>query len=72
MVLAASLPAPRKMDRRSECDELRMELRAAGSDMQTIADRIYAALIDGDLRRIEHHAGRLASMGDALLTGDYR
>jgi hypothetical protein len=71
MVLAAA-PATRKLDRRTEADDLRMELRAAGSDMQSIAHRIYSHLIAGDLRRIEYEAGRLSSLGIAYATGDHR
>ena len=59
----------RRLDRRTEAEHLRMEVMAAGQDMQSIADRIYAALIDGDLRRVEHHAGRLAALGGEYAKG---
>lgn len=71
MALAATLPAPRKLDRRTVEEELRMEVCAAGQDMQAIASRIYTHLIAGDLRRIEHEAGRLSSLGAAYaLSGE--
>lgn len=69
MVLAATLPAPRKVDRRTEAEELRMEVIAAGHDMVSIAHRIYAAVVDGDLNRIEQHAGRLAVLGGEYAKG---
>ena len=72
MALAAVMPAPRKLDRRTVEEELRMEVCAAGQDMQAIANRIYGHLIDGDLRRIEYEAGRLSALGMAYATGDYR
>jgi hypothetical protein len=71
MVLAAA-PTQRKPDRRTEAEELRMEVRAAGQDMVAIAQRIYSHLIDGDLRRIEYEAGRLSAIGIAYVRGDHR
>lgn len=53
----------RKPDRRTETEELRMEIRAAGMDMASIGRRIYAALIGGNLKTIEHEAGRLIALG---------
>ena len=72
MALAAVMPAPRKADRRTEAEELRMEVRAAGQDMVAIAQRIYMHLIDGDLRRIEYEAGRLSAIGSSYATGESR
>ena len=59
----AAIEYARKQDRRTEREELRMEIRAAGQDMQSIGRRIYTALIGGHLKTVEHEAGRLIALG---------
>jgi hypothetical protein len=71
MALRAAPAAPvsiavlreRKADRRSEADELRMEVRAAGQEMVAMANRIHNALIADDIRSADHYTNRLAFLG---------
>lgn len=61
--MAAIVEYARKQDRRTELEELRMEVRAAGMDMIAIGQRIYSALAGGHLKTVEHEAGRLVTLG---------
>jgi hypothetical protein len=62
--MATTLVA-RKADRRTETEELRMEIRAAGQDMVSIGQRIYALLVGGHYKAVEHEVGRLVTLGSA-------
>lgn len=62
--------APRRLDRRSEAEELRMELRAAGQEMKAIAQRIHAALVADLPLEANQHAGRLWALGNQYEMGD--
>lgn len=53
----------RKADRRTEAEELRMEVRAAGQEMQAFAIRIRYALQAGDLYTVNRFAARLEAIG---------
>jgi hypothetical protein len=53
----------RKHDRRSEADELRLEVIAAGQEMKAMATRISSALIADDLHAAHHFASRLWTLG---------
>jgi hypothetical protein len=53
----------RKADRRSEADELRLEVIAAGQEMKAMATRITSALVADDLHSAHHFASRLWTLG---------
>lgn len=65
MVLDAALPlVTRKPDKRTETEELRMEVRAAGLEMRDIGRRIFDALTSGHTAVAMHEAGRLVTLGE--------
>lgn len=53
----------RKPDRRTEIDDLRMEITAAGQEMCAMSERITNALAAGDWTSAMHFANRLGSLG---------
>jgi hypothetical protein len=55
----------RKHDRRTELDDLRMEVHAAGSEMKATATRISNALTAGDMHSAMHYASRLWTLGNS-------
>lgn len=64
----------RKADRRSEADELRLEVHAAGQEMKAMATRITNALVAGDTHSAHHFASRLWTLGHSYTdpdTGDH-
>lgn len=67
-----AMPAPisietarRKHDRRTEAEELRMEIHAAGSEMSAMSQRIRNALMAGDMHSAMHFATRLGFLGQS-------
>lgn len=58
----------RKHDRRTEAEELRMELRAAGSEMVAMSLRLTAAIEADDLFSAHHFAKRLGYLGQGYIT----
>ncbi len=57
----------RKADKRTEAEELRMEVLAAGSEMVAMSNRIVNALTVGDMHSAMHFAGRLGALGQSYL-----
>jgi hypothetical protein len=53
----------RKPDARTEADELRLEVIAAGQEMKAMATRITSALVADDLHSAHHFASRLWTLG---------
>jgi hypothetical protein len=53
----------RKADKRTELDELRLEVIAAGQEMKAMATRITSALVADDLHSAHHFASRLWTLG---------
>lgn len=53
----------RKADRRTEVEDLRMEVRAAGQEMVATSHRILNALVIDDTHTAMHYASRLAVLG---------
>lgn len=62
--LGPSLAVLRKPDPRTEAEELRMEVTAAGQEMRAMAERISNALVAGHYRTAQHYAARLWVLGD--------
>lgn len=77
MVLPAAPAAPvhievlraRKHDKRSEAEELRMEIVAAGQEMVAMATRITSAVVSEDWHSALHFASRLAVLGRGYTNG---
>lgn len=66
MALPVSIDvARRKHDRRTEAEELRMEVHAAGSEMSAMSQRIRNALTAGDMHSAMHFATRLGFLGQS-------
>lgn len=59
----------RKADRRTEAEELRMEIVACGQEMKAMAIRISNALAADDLHSAQHYAGRLWVLGSTYTDG---
>ena len=53
----------RKADKRTETDDLRLEVVAAGQEMKAMATRISSALVADDIHSAHHFASRLWSLG---------
>jgi predicted nucleic acid-binding Zn-ribbon protein len=72
----SAMPAPvlleeirkRKADKRTELDDLRMEVRAAGQEMVAMSERITNVLQAGDSHSAMHFAARLGALGRSYLT----
>lgn len=64
MAVDLTLLRERKPDRRTELEDLRMELIAAGQEMRAMAERISNSLVAGDLHTAQHFAARLWTLGD--------
>lgn len=62
--MAPVLAPVRKADRRTEAEEMRMEVRAAGLEMRDIGRRIFDALTSGHTAVAMHEAGRLVVLGE--------
>jgi hypothetical protein len=58
----------RKQDRRTEAEELAMEVRAAGMEMLAMSERITNVLQAGDSHSAMHFAARLGALGRSYLT----
>jgi hypothetical protein len=66
-----AMPAPvllseirqRKQDKRTEADELRLELATLGSEIKAYAVRIHSAAAADDLRVVGNLSGRLWTLG---------
>lgn len=69
----AAMPAPvlleevrrRKADKRTEVENLRLELRTLGSEVKAYAVRIHSAAAADDLRVVGHLSGRLWALGES-------
>lgn len=72
----SAMPAPvlleevrkRKVDKRTELQDLRDEVTAAGLEMVAMSERITNVLVAGDSHSAMHFAARLGALGRSYLT----